>query len=158
MTTRREVIGLLGATAATRPLAVRAQQPGKLPTVGYLGSVTASANSQWTATFVKRLHELGWVEHRTVNIVYRSAEGRADRAGEIAAEFTRMGVDVIVVQGTSQVEAARRATATTPIVFATAADPVGTGLVASLARPGGNITGLSLQTTDLACLPAPAAR
>ena len=146
---RREFITLLGGAAAW-PLAARAQQPGKLPTIGFLGSSTPSAWSQWVAAFVQRLRELGWIEGRTVAIEYRWAEGRSERFAEIAAEFVRLKVDVIVTSGTAAVLAAKQATSVIPIVFAVAGDPVGTGLVASLARPGGNVTGLSIQATDLA--------
>src|SRR5262249_54018119 len=93
---RREFISLLGGAVAAWPLAARAQQAGKLPTIGFLGSSTLSAMSQWTAAFVQRLRELGWVEGRNVAIEYRWAEGRADRLSEIAAEFVRLKVDVIV--------------------------------------------------------------
>ena len=146
---RREFITLLGGAAAAWPLAARAQQPGKLPTIGFLGAATASSWSQWVAAFVQRLRELGWIEGRTVAIEYRWAEGRSERFAEIAAEFVRLKVDVIVTAG-GAVLAAKQATSVIPIVFAVAADPVGGGLVASLARPGGNVTGLSLQHTDLA--------
>jgi putative tryptophan/tyrosine transport system substrate-binding protein len=145
---RREFITLLGGAAAW-PLAASAQQ-AKLPTVGFLGAGTASAMSQWTAAFVQRLHELGWVEDRTIAIHYRWAEGRTERLAEIAAEFVRLKVDVIVTNSAAPVVAAKQATSVIPIVIASAADPVGTGLVASLARPGGNVTGLSVQMTDLA--------
>ena len=147
---RREFITLLGGAAAAWPLAARAQQPGKLPTIGFLGTSTPSARSRWTAAFVQRLRELGWIEGRTVAIEYRWAEGRSERFAEIAAEFVRLKVDVIVTSGTAAVVAAKQATSVIPIVFAVAGDPVGTGLVASLARPGGNVTGLSIQATDLA--------
>jgi putative ABC transport system substrate-binding protein len=144
---RRKFLATLGGAAAW-PLAARAQQPGKLPIIGYLGSSTLSAMSQWTASFVQRLRELGWVEGRNVAIEYRWAEGRAERAAEIAAEFVRLKVDVIVTYGTPPTLAAKQATSAIPIVFALAGDPVGTGLVASLARPGGNVTGLSVQLTE----------
>jgi ABC-type uncharacterized transport system substrate-binding protein len=147
--TRREFITLLGGAAAW-PLAARAQQPAKLPTIGFLGGSTASTQSEWTAAFVQRLRELGWIEGRTVAIEYRWAEGRSERAAEVAAEFVRFKVDVIVTQGTPAVLAAKQATSVIPIVFASAGDPVGTGVVASLARPGGNVTGLSGQATDTA--------
>ena len=147
---RREFITLLGGAAAAWPLAARAQQPAKLPTIGYLGANTPSAESQRIAAFVQRLRELGWIEGRTVAIEYRWAEGRNERFAEIAAEFVRLKVDVIVTAGTAAVVAAKQATSVIPIVFAVAGDPVGTGLVASLARPGGNVTGLSLQATDIA--------
>ena len=97
---RREFIRLLGGAAAAWPLAARAQQPGKLPTIGFLGATTPSAQSQWTAAFVQRLRELGWIEGRTVAIEYRWAEGRSERFAEIAAEFVRLKVDVIVTAGT----------------------------------------------------------
>jgi putative ABC transport system substrate-binding protein len=146
---RREFIRLLGSAAAIWPLAARAQQPAKLPTIGFLGANTPSAESQWLAAFVQRVRELGWIEGRTVAIEYRWAGGRAERAAEIAAEFVRLKVDVIVTSGTASVIAAKEATSAIPIVFASAGDPVGTGLVASLARPGGNVTGSSQQQTDL---------
>jgi putative ABC transport system substrate-binding protein len=148
-TQRREFITLLGGAAAW-PLAARAQQTQKLPTIGFLGSSTASAESQRVAAFVQRLRELGWIEGRTVAIEVRWGEGRNERYADIAAEFVRLKVDVIVTQGTATVIAARQATSVIPIVFAGAADPVGNDLVASLARPGGNVTGLSNQGTDLA--------
>jgi putative ABC transport system substrate-binding protein len=147
---RREFLTLLGGAAVAWPLAARAQQPGKLPTIGLLGISTPAAQRPWTTAFVQRLHELGWVEGRTVTIEYRWAEGRPERFAEIAAEFVRLKVDVIVTQATAPVLAAKQATSVIPIVFASAGDPVGTGLVASLARPGGNVTGSSLQNTDLA--------
>jgi putative tryptophan/tyrosine transport system substrate-binding protein len=143
---RREFITLLIGGAAW-PRVARAQQPKKLPTIGFLGTSTPSAWSQWTTAFVQRLRELGWVEGSTVAIEYRWAEGRPERYAEIAAEFVRLKVDVIVAFGAA-VPAFKQATSVIPIVFAVAADPVGSGLVASLARPGGNVTGLSLQQTD----------
>jgi putative tryptophan/tyrosine transport system substrate-binding protein len=103
-----------------------------------------------TAAFVQRLRELGWIEGQTVTIEYRWAEGRSERFAEFAADFVRLKVDVILTHNTPPVLAAKQATSVIPIVFATAADPVGTGVVASLARPGGNVTGLSSQTPDVA--------
>jgi putative ABC transport system substrate-binding protein len=147
---RRKFIMLLGGAAAAWPLAARAQQAGKLPTIGFLGQSTRSAGSEWVAAFVQRLHELGWNEGRTVAIEYRWGEGREDRFAEVAAEFVRLKVDVIVTSGTPAVMAAKQATSVIPIVFATAGDPVANHLVASLARPGGNVTGLSTQTGELA--------
>ena len=145
---RREFMTLLGG-AVTWPLTARAQLGGgKLPTVGLLGASTRSNWNNWTSAFVRRLGELGWIEGRTVAIEYRWAEGSSERFTEIAAEFVRLNVDVIVTVG-SAVAAVKQITTTVPIVFAIAVDPVGTGLVASLARPGGNITGLSTQTGDL---------
>ena len=146
---RRDFITMLGGAAALAPFAVRAQQAGKLPTIGYLGTATLSTQGQWIAAFVQRLRELGWSEGRTVAIEVRWAEGRSERYAEIAAELVRLKVDVIVTQGAA-VAAAKQATSVIPIVFAVSADPVGSGQVASLARPGGNVTGLSLQQTDLA--------
>ena len=147
---RREFITLLGGTVAAWPLAALAQQPERLPTIGFLGANTASSQSQWTVAFVQRLRERGWIEGRTIAIEYRWADGRSERAAEIAAELVRLKVDIIITAATRNVVAAKQATAVIPIVFAAAADPVGTGLVASLARPGGNVTGLSIQQTDLA--------
>jgi putative tryptophan/tyrosine transport system substrate-binding protein len=147
---RRDFITLVGGAAAAWPLAARAQQPGKLRTIGFLGQSTRSAASEWVAAFVQRLHELGWNEGRTVAIEYRWAEGREERFAQIAAEFVRLKVDIIVTSGTPQVLAAKQATSVIPIVFAAAGDPVASGLVASLARPGGNATGLSSLVADLA--------
>ena len=147
---RRDFITLLGAAAAGWPIAARAQQPGMLRIIGFSGQSTRAASSEWVAAFTQRLHELGWIEGRTVTIEYRWSEGRNERFAQIAAEFVRLKVDVIVTSGTPQVLAAKQATSVIPIVFATAGDPVANGLVASLARPGGNVTGLSLQSNDTA--------
>src|SRR5215813_392746 len=147
---RREFITLLGSAAAIGlPLAARAQKPGKLRTIGFLGVSTPSGWRHYVTAFEERLHELGWIAGRNVAIEYRWAEGRGERFAEIAAEFVRSHVDVIVTGG-GAVPAAKQATSTIPIVFALANDPVGIGLVASLSRPGGNVTGLSQQATDLA--------
>jgi putative tryptophan/tyrosine transport system substrate-binding protein len=108
------------------------------------------AQSQWVAAFGQRLRQLGWIEGRTVAMEYRWAEGRTERFHEIAAEFARLKVDIIVTSGTAPALAAKRAASGIPIVFAVASDPIGNDLVASLARPGGNVTGLSIQQTDLA--------
>jgi putative ABC transport system substrate-binding protein len=147
---RREFIKVIAGSAAAWPLAARAQQAAKLPTIGFLGANNASFAMASIDAFVQRLRELGWIENRTVAIEYRWAEGREARFAEIAAEFVRLKVDVILTYATPSSIAAKKATAVIPIVFAAAGDPVGTGLVASLARPGGNITGLSIQQTDLA--------
>jgi putative ABC transport system substrate-binding protein len=147
---RREFIALLGGAAATWPLAARAQRPAKLPTIGFLGPNTPSLDRLRVGAFVQRLRELGWIEGRNVAIEYRWAEGRTERLAEFAAEFVRLKVDVIVTSATPPVVAAKQATSVIPIVFAAVGDPVGTGLVTSLARPGGNVTGLSIQATDLA--------
>jgi putative tryptophan/tyrosine transport system substrate-binding protein len=146
---RREFITLLGGAAAAWPLAARAQ-PGRLPTIGFLGTATPSTYSSRVGAFVQRLRELGWIENRTVAIEYRWAEGRPERFAEIAAEFVRLKMDVIVAHTTATVMAAKQATAAIPIVFVTIADPVGSGLVRSLAQPGGNVTGLSVQAPDIA--------
>jgi putative ABC transport system substrate-binding protein len=119
-----------------------------MPVIGFLGAATPSIWSHRVAAFVQRLRELGWTEGRTVAIEYRWAEGDGARFAEIAAEFVRLKVDVIVTAG-GAVVAAKQATTVIPIVFAVASDPLGSGLVASLARPGGNVTGLSVQATDL---------
>ena len=145
---RRAFIATLGGAAVAWPRAVRAQQSGKLPIIGFLGA-DALAFSPWTAAFVARLRELGWIEGSTIAIEYRWSQGRTERYAEIAAEFVRLKVDVIVTGG-SAVPTVRQATTVIPIVFAVGIDPVGSGLVASLAQPGGNVTGLSIQANELA--------
>jgi putative tryptophan/tyrosine transport system substrate-binding protein len=135
---RRDFITLLGGAAAGWPLAAGAQPAGKLPTIGYLGGGGPTSQRAWVDAFVQRLRELGWIEGHTVAIEYRWGEGRAERYAEIAAEFVRLKVDVILAGGT---EAA---------IAATAGDPVGSRLVASLARPGSNVTGLSNLGSGLA--------
>jgi putative ABC transport system substrate-binding protein len=135
---RREFITLLGGAAAAWPLAARGQQIGKLPTIGFLGAITAEEGAQSTAAFLQRLRELGWIDGRNVAIEYRWSE------------FVRLKVDVILTAGNEYSLVAKQATSSIPIVFALAADPVGTGLVASLARPGGNVTGLSNQLPEAA--------
>src|SRR5262245_20191994 len=142
--TRRRFISLFGDAAAW-PFAARAQEAAKLPTVGYMGSGTPATQSHWVAASAQRLRELGWIEGRTIAVEYRWAEGRSERAAEIAAEFVQRRVVVIVTSGTGMVLAAKQATSVIPIEFAATGDPVGTGLVTSLARPGGNVTGLSNQ-------------
>jgi putative tryptophan/tyrosine transport system substrate-binding protein len=144
---RREFIVALGSAAAW-PLPVHAQQLGKLPTVGVLVPGTPSSHGQLFAIVVQRLHELGWIDGYTIAFQFRWAEGRTEQMAEIAAEFVRRKVDVIVTTGTPATLAAKQATSVIPIVFAATGDPVGTGLVASLARPGGNVTGLSLQQVE----------
>jgi putative tryptophan/tyrosine transport system substrate-binding protein len=145
---RRAFITLVGG-AATWPLATRAQQPSKRPVIGFLGTTAPAAISQWTSSFERRLSELGWVPGRTISIEYRWAEAHPERYAEIAAEFVRLPVDIIVTT-VPAVPALKAATSVIPIVFTLATDPVGGGLIASLARPGGNVTGLSMQATDLA--------
>jgi putative ABC transport system substrate-binding protein len=149
MMRRREFIAMLGGAAAAWPLAARAQQRGKLPTIGFLGPASASAMRPWIDAFVARLRELGWVEGRTVAIEVRWAEGHGERFAEVAAEFIRLKVDVIVTTGTA-VPILKQATSVIPIVFAISNDPLGSGIVASLSKPGGNATGLSQLATDLA--------
>jgi putative ABC transport system substrate-binding protein len=151
---RREFIALLGgaaaATSASWPLAAHAQQPGRLPTVGFIASGTPETQGNFVAAFMQRLLELGWVEGRTVALQVRWADGRSERFREFAAELARLKVDIIVTPSTPVVIAAKQASPAIPIVFAGAGDPVGSGLVASLARPGGNVTGLSQQSAELA--------
>ncbi|HEV2057626.1 MAG TPA: ABC transporter substrate-binding protein [Methylomirabilota bacterium] len=146
MDRRAFLAGTVALLAA--PLGAHAQQLAKLPTIGFLGASTPSGMSRWVAAFLDRLHELGWTEGRNVTIEYRWAEGRTERSAEIVAEFVRLKVNVIVTYGTAAVLVAKQATSVIPIVFAAAADPVGNSLVSSLARPGGNVTGISLQQTD----------
>jgi ABC-type uncharacterized transport system substrate-binding protein len=146
---RREFMTLLGGAAATWPVAARAQQVARLPTIGFFSPNTRSVASPWTAAFVERLREVGWIEGRTIAIEYRWGEGRGDRTAEVISEFVRLNPDVIVTHGQSNIVAAKEATSAIPIVFALATDPVASGFVASLARPGGNATGLSIQGTDL---------
>jgi putative ABC transport system substrate-binding protein len=144
---RREFIAAIGCVAAAWPPLARAQLRSKLPTIGVIGAGTPQGWSQWIAAFSQRLRELGWIEGRTIAIEYRWAEGSGEREAEIAAEFVRLKVDVMLTVGGA---AAKQATSDIPIVFAISSDPLGTGVVASLARPGGNITGFSIQATDLA--------
>jgi len=142
---RRDFIKVMGGAVAMWPLATQAQQP-KLPTIGFLGTGTSVSWLNWRAAFIQRLHELGWVEDRTVAIVYRWAEGRDERYTEITTEFVQLKVDVIVTSGAG-VAAAKGVTSTVPIIFAVAPNPL--AFVESLARPGGNVTGLSSQQPDL---------
>jgi putative ABC transport system substrate-binding protein len=145
---RREFIALLGSTAVGWPLAARAQQAGKLATIGFLGA--SSVESSRVGAFVQRLRELGWIDGRNLAIEYRWAEGRNERYAENAAELVRLKVDVIVTSATPPTVAAKQATALIPIVFAAVTDPVGVRLVATLSRPGGNVTGLANQISDTA--------
>jgi putative tryptophan/tyrosine transport system substrate-binding protein len=146
---RREFIAGLGGAAAW-PLLARAQTSAKLPTIGFLAATSPEIASPWVGAFVKRLGELGWAEGRNVVIDYRWAEARSERYNEIAAELANRKVDVIVTWASAPVLAVKRATTSIPIVFAAQMDPVGAGVVASLARPGGNVTGMSIQQTDTA--------
>jgi putative tryptophan/tyrosine transport system substrate-binding protein len=149
MIRRREFITLLGGAATGWPLVARSQQPRKLPTIGFLGATAASA-AIGVGAFLQRLHELGWIEGRTVAIEYHWADARTERFAEIANEFVGLNVDVIVTYGAPAAIAAKQATSVIPIVFTGVGDPVGNAIVASLSRPGGNVTGLSVQGTDLA--------
>jgi putative tryptophan/tyrosine transport system substrate-binding protein len=151
---RREFLALITGPAIIWPLAARAQRAGKPPVIGLIapGSAPGSATStpRTAKILVQRLGELGWVVDRDVVVEYRYAEGSIDRAGEAAAEFARMKVDVILVSGDSEVLAAKRATATIPIVAVAVGDAVGNGVVESLAHPGGNVTGVSLALSETA--------
>jgi len=149
---QRELIAALGIALAAMiaPIHAGAQDSGKVPIVGFLGATTPTVWSAFLPPFLQRMRELGWVDGQNIAIQYRWAEGRDDRYAEFAAEFIRMKAAVIVTSGTGPVISVKNATSEIPIVFAAAGDPVGTGLVASLARPGGNVTGLSNQQTDLA--------
>ena len=146
---RRRFIALLGSTAVAWPVMSQAQQQARLRTVGFLGAGTPATAGVWISAFTARLRELGWIEDRNVKIDLRWAEGRPDRSAEIATEFVQGKVDVIVTYSSEHVQIAKEATSTIPIVFATAGDPVGSGLVGSLAHPGGNLTGMSAQNADL---------
>jgi putative ABC transport system substrate-binding protein len=146
---RREFISAVGGTVVTWPLAVQAQQP-KPPTIGYFCATTAAAEKLRTDAFLQRLSELGWIQGQTVTIEYRWAESRSERFPEIAAELVQLRVDIIVATSIAAVLACKQATTNIPIVFPLAGDPLSTGLVTSLARPGGNVTGLSNQGADLA--------
>lgn len=147
---RRDVLSVLigAASFGALPPVARAQQPQSLPTIGFLGPTAAEAWRRWTKAFVDRLAELGWVDGRTVKIVYRWANGNTDRFGELAAELVALKVDLIVTSG-SATRQTMKETSQIPIVFALASEPVATGMVASLSRPGGNVTGLSLEAADL---------
>jgi putative ABC transport system substrate-binding protein len=145
---RREFITLLGGAAAAWPLPTQAQQPA-MPVIGFLVPGTPSSHGQWITAFVQRLGELGRVERRNVAIEYRWAEGRSERYAEIADEFVRLRVDIILTAGTA-VFAAKQATSIIPIVVVGMGDPIGSGIVTSLARPSGNVTGFSVQGIDIA--------
>ena len=147
---RRDFIALFGAAIGVWPLATHAQRAGKLPVIGFLGANTPPVQSEWTEAFVHRLRELGWTEDHNIRIEYRWAEGRFDRSPKLADELVQLNVDVIVTHATANVLAAKQATSSIPIVFAAVADPVGNKLVASLAQPGANVTGLSNEAADLA--------
>ncbi len=146
---RRDVIALLGGAAVAWPLAARAQRPGRIPRVGFLGNSTAALEANLVGPFRDALHKLGYEEGRNVFIEYRWAEGKYQRLPALVAELLAAKVDVIVTAGTPASLAVKKATTTVPLVMIAVGDPVGTGLVPSLARPGGNITGLSSIAPDL---------
>jgi putative ABC transport system substrate-binding protein len=146
---RRKFLAALGGAAAW-PLVAHAQQLTKLPTIGFLDPNAHSTQAKLIAAFMVRLRELGWIEGQNVTVEYRWTEGRVERSAELANELVRLKVDIIVASGTAVAVAAKKATSVIPIVFPIAGDPVENGLVASLSRPGGNVTGLSLLKTDLA--------
>ena len=149
-TGRRDFVALFGGTAAAWPLAARAQQAARCRPSGFWARPRLRPPVHGPPLSCSDCANSAGSRAATVAIEYRWAEGRSERFAEIAAEFVRLKVDVIVTRGSPQSLAAKQATSVIPIVFATAGDPVGTGLVASLARPGGNVTGLSIQATDLA--------
>ncbi len=148
MTTRRAFIGTLAGGLLAAPFAAEAQQAAKVPRIGYLSANLAAARHPQEA-FLQGLRDLGYVEGRNVVIEYRNAEGKFERLPALAAELVALKVDVIVVGGTPQALAVKQATRTLPIVFPVAVDPVASGLVTSLARPGGNVTGLSALLPEL---------
>ena len=147
---RREFITLLGGAAATWPLAARAQQMAKVYRIGMLETTSAAQNAANLAAFRQGLRQLGYVEGHNLTIEYRSAEGRAERFPELARELVALKVEVIVTRGTPAAQAAKNVTSTVPVVMAAIGSPVQTGVVAGLAHPGGNITGLSAIVSDLA--------
>jgi putative ABC transport system substrate-binding protein len=147
---RREFITLVGSTAAVWPFAAPAQQqPGKVSRIGYLGTSLPSLEKPFIDAFLKQLRELGYVEGESIVVEYRWAEGQDDRLPDLAAELVRTRPDVIVTTGTPGTLAAKRATGSIPIVFASSGNPINTGLVSSLARPGGNVTGFTISGPEL---------
>ena len=145
---RRAFIALLGGVAASWPLAARAQQAGKLRRIGFLARTSAASLSPFLDSFRQGLRDLGWVEGGNISIEYQFGDGQFNRLAELADTLVRSNVDVIVTVDTPPTQAAKSATSTIPIVIAVSADPVGAGLVASLAQPGGNVTGMSLLAPD----------
>jgi len=146
---RRDFILLVGGFASVRPVAAKAQQPAT-PVIGFLGPTTEAIDGLRVAAFVERLRELGWTDGHNMKIEYRWADGRPERFDVLAAELDKLKVNIIVTWGTATVIAVKRATSAIPIVFTIVSDPVGSGLVASLARPGGHLTGLSTQHIEAA--------
>jgi putative ABC transport system substrate-binding protein len=146
---RRDFVTLFGGAAAW-PLSAWAQQSTRVATIGFLDATSRSTQGRMVSEFVQRLRELGWREGQNLVVEVRWAEGQPERYAEIAAEFVRLKVDVIVTYSLPAIFAAKQATSTIPIVFAAAGDPVENGLVTSLAHPGGNVTGLANQSAALA--------
>jgi len=146
---RREFVALIGGAVIIRPLAARAQQPGKVSRIGFLGTSSPALEKAHVDAFLKKLQELGHVEGQTVVIEYRWADGQDDRLPDLAAELVRSKPDVIVTTGTPGTLAAKRATSAIPIVFASSGNPINTGLVSSFARPGGNVTGFTISGPEL---------
>ncbi len=147
---RREFITLLGSVAAAWPIVVRAQDAKQAARIGLLSPFSPETAAPWHDAFRKGLRDLGWVEGQNINIVYRNSAGKADQLPELAADLVHLNVDIIVTSISTDALAAHRATSTIPIVMASAGDPVASGLVDSLARPGGNVTGLSQEAPELA--------
>ena len=152
MTTRRRLLLALGASVISAPFPSLAQQPPKIRRIGFLAARSRSTPANpdvYYDAFVKGMRDLGYVEGRNLVIEWRFADGKLERLSELAAELVRMKVEVIATHGTQNAQAAQRATSTIPIVISAISDPVSAGVVKSLARPGGNITGLSVMTVDL---------
>ena len=143
------VIWLLATAIVISAPIANAQQSGKIFRIGFLDASTASGSAVLLEAFRQELSKLGWIEGKNITIEYRFAEQKSERLPELAADLVRLKVDLIVVSGTAPALAAKKATTTIPIVMTSAGDPVGAGLVASLARPGGNVTGLSSLATEL---------
>ena len=149
MNNRRKLVIALGAGALAWAGAARAQAPARIPRIGFLSPLSPSDTASWHQAFRGGLRDLGWVEGKNISIEYRYAEGRHDRLPDLAADLVRLKVDVIVTTATSDTLAAQKATRAIPIVMVAGGDPVASGLVESLARPGGNITGLSQMNQEL---------
>jgi putative tryptophan/tyrosine transport system substrate-binding protein len=147
---RREFITLMGVAAAAWPIAARAQQAGKVYRIGILETIPASQNTANLDALRKGLRALGYIEGQNLSIDYSSADGTAERFPELAGELLRLNVDLIITRGTPAAQAAKNVTTTIPVVMAAIGEPLGTGIVAGLARPSGNVTGLSSFTTELA--------
>lgn len=146
---RRDFIMLLGAAVAAWPLVARAEQTAKIPRIGLLSPFTPADTAPWHQAFLRGLSDLGWVDGKNIAVEYRYSDGRNDRLPGLIADLVRLKVDIIVTAVTNDTLAAKNATSEIPVVMAAAGDPVATGIVASLARPGGNITGLSQMNPDL---------